>query len=52
MRTDRNTRTVEQEVAAGRSETTPLVAIGTVIGVIAVLFAVALTLVVVAYVVA
>ena len=52
MRTDDDTRTVEQEVAAGQSEATPLVAIGSVVLVIAALFAVALTFAVLAYVLA
>jgi hypothetical protein len=49
MRTDDDTRSVEQEVAAGQSETTPVFAIGSVIGVIGVLFAIALGLAVLAY---
>jgi hypothetical protein len=52
MRTDDETRTLEQEVAAGQSETTPVALISSVIGVIAILFVVALLLVVVAYLVA
>lgn len=52
MRTDDDTRSVEQEVAAGQSETTPVFAIGSVIAVLAALFAVALALAVVAYVLA
>ncbi|HUG65081.1 MAG TPA: hypothetical protein VMK83_07680 [Gaiellaceae bacterium] len=46
---DDDTRSVEQEVAAGQSETTPVFAIGSVVVVIAALFAVALTLAVLAY---
>jgi capsular polysaccharide biosynthesis protein len=52
MRTDDDTRTLEQEVAAGQSETTPVAVITSVIGVIAGLVAVALVLAVVAYVLA
>lgn len=52
MRTDDDTRDVEQELAAGQSETTPVVAIGSVVAVIAALFAVALALAVLAYVLA
>ena len=52
MRTDDETRTLEQEVAAGQSEMTPVALISSVIGVIAILFVVALLLVVVAYLVA
>jgi hypothetical protein len=52
MRTDDDTRDLEQEVAAGQSETTPVAVIASVIGVIAVLFAIAVTLAVVAYVLA
>ena len=52
MRTDDDTRSLEQEVAAGQSETTPVAVITSVIGVVAVLFVVALVLVVVAYVLA
>lgn len=50
MRTDDDTRSVEQEVAAGQSETTPVFAIGTVLAVGATLFALALALAVLAYV--
>ena len=50
MRGHDETRTLEQEVAAGASEKTPFVAIGTVAVSIAVLFAVALGLAVLAYV--
>jgi hypothetical protein len=49
MPTDDETRSVEQEVAAGESEATPVVAIGSVAIVIAALFAVVLTLAVLAY---
>ena len=49
MRTDDDTRSVEQEVAAGQSETTPVVAMGTVIAVVAILFVVALALAALAY---
>jgi hypothetical protein len=49
MSSDDDTRSLEQEVAAGQSETTPVVAIGTVIGVIAILFTVALALAALAY---
>jgi hypothetical protein len=49
---DDDTRDVEQEIAAGQSETTPVFAIGSVIVVIGALFAVALGLVVLAYVLA
>lgn len=49
MRTDDDTRSVEQEVAAGQSETTPVFAIGWVVVVIAALFVVALALAVLAY---
>jgi hypothetical protein len=52
MRTDDDTRNLEQEVAAGQSETTPVAVITSVIGVIAILVAVALVLVVIAYVLA
>jgi hypothetical protein len=49
MRSDDETRDLDQELAAGQSETTPVVAIGTVIGVIAILFTVALVLATLAY---
>jgi hypothetical protein len=52
MRTDDDTRSLEQEVAAGQSETTPVAVITSVVGVIAILFVVALLLAVVAYLVA
>ena len=52
MRTDDDTRGLEQEMAAGESETTPVLAIGSAVLVIASLFAVALTLAVLAYVLA
>ena len=49
---DDETRSVEQEVASGESEATPVVAIGSVAIAIAALVAVALTLAVLAYVLA
>jgi hypothetical protein len=49
MRTDDDTRSVEQEIASGQSETTPVFAIGSVIGVIGALFAIALGLAALAY---
>jgi hypothetical protein len=49
---DDDTRSLEQELAAGESEATPFLALGSVILVIAALFAVALTLAVVAYLLA
>ncbi len=49
MHADDNTRDLEQEVAAGQSETTPVALISTVIAVIAVLFVIALALAVLAY---
>ena len=49
MPTDDDTRDLEQEVAAGQSETTPVALISTVTVVIAALFMVALTLAVLAY---
>ena len=52
MRTDDDTRTVDQELAAGQSETTPVLAIGTVVAVVAALFAVGLVLAALAYVLA
>ena len=52
MRTDDDTRDLEQEVAAGQSETTPVAVITSVVGVIAVVFAIAVTLAIVAYVLA
>ena len=52
MRTDDDTRSLEQEVAAGQSETTPVAMITSVIVVLAGLFVVALVLAVVAYVLA
>ena len=42
MHADDNTRDLEQEVAAGQSETTPVALISTVVAVIAVLFVIAL----------
>ena len=52
MRTDDDTRSVEQEVAAGQSETTPVAVISSVVAVVAILVVVALTLAVIAYVLA
>jgi hypothetical protein len=52
MRSDDDTRSLEQEVAAGQSATTPVAVITSVIGVLAGLFVVALVLAVVAYVLA
>jgi hypothetical protein len=52
MRTDDDTRSVEQEVAAGQSETTPLAVITSVVGVVVVLFLFALGLAALAYFVA
>ena len=49
MRTDDDTRCLEQEVAAGQSETTPVVVISSVVGVIVVLFLLALGLAALAY---
>jgi hypothetical protein len=49
MRTDDDTRSVEQEVAAGQSETTPVAVISSVIGIVAVLFVIALGLAALAY---
>ncbi|HET9436567.1 MAG TPA: hypothetical protein VFO64_00080 [Gaiellaceae bacterium] len=49
MRTDDDTRDVEQELAAGQSETTPALALSSVILTVAALVAVALTLVALAY---
>ena len=49
MHADDNTRYLEQEVAAGQSEATPVALISTVIAVIAVLFVIALALAVLAY---
>jgi hypothetical protein len=45
-------RSGEQEVAAGRTDTTPAVVLGSVIGVVAVLVAIALVLAVLAYLLA
>ena len=42
-------RDLEQEVAAGKDERTPVALLGSVIGVVAVLFVVALLLAVLAY---
>jgi hypothetical protein len=44
MRTDEDTRSVEQDVAAGLSESTPVALITSVVGVVAVLFLIALGL--------
>jgi hypothetical protein len=52
MATEDDTRSLEQEVAAGQSETTPVAVITSVIGVVAILFVVALLLAVLAYVLA
>ena len=49
MRTDDDTRSLEQEVAAGQSETTPVTVITSVVGVIVVLFLLALGLAALAY---
>ena len=49
MHTDDDTRSVEQEVAAGQSETTPVAVISSVIGIVAVLFVIALGLAALAY---
>jgi len=49
MRTDDDTRSLEQEVAAGQSETTPVTVITSVIGVVVVLFLLALGLAALAY---
>jgi hypothetical protein len=49
MQTDDDTRSVEQEVAAGQSETTPVAVITSVVGVVAVLVVVALGLAALAY---
>jgi hypothetical protein len=49
MRTDDDTRSLEQEVAAGQSETTPVAVITSVVGVIACLVIVAVALAVLAY---
>jgi hypothetical protein len=52
MHADDNTRDLEQEVAAGQSEATPVALISTVVVVIAVLFVIALGLAALAYVLA
>ena len=52
MHADDNTRDLEQEVAAGQSDATPVALISTVVVVIAVLFAIALGLAALAYVLA
>ena len=52
MHADDNTRDLEQEVAAGQSEATPVALISTVVVAIAVVFAIALGLAALAYVLA
>jgi hypothetical protein len=52
MRNDEQTRDLEQEVAAGQTETTPVTLISTVAAALAILFGVALALAVLAYVLA
>lgn len=52
VRTDDDTRSVEQEAAAGQSETTPLVALTSVAVAVGLLVVLALTLAVIAYVLA
>jgi hypothetical protein len=49
MQADDDTRSVEQEVAAGQSETTPVAVITSIVGIVAVLFVIALGLAVLAY---
>jgi hypothetical protein len=49
MHTDDDTRSMEQEVAAGQSETTPVAVITSVVGVVAILVVVALALAALAY---
>jgi hypothetical protein len=49
---DDGTRSLEQEVAAGQSEKTPVALLSSVVGIIACLFAFALALAVIAYVLA
>ena len=49
MGVDDGSRNVEQKLASGRSEKTPLIALGSVIVVIAGLFAVAVALAALAY---
>ena len=49
MRTDDETRSVEQEVAAGQSESTPVMLITSVVGIVAVLFLLALGLAALGY---
>jgi hypothetical protein len=49
VRTDDDTRSVEQEVAAGQSESTPVTLITSVVGVVAALFLLALGLAALAY---
>ena len=52
MHADANTRDLEQEVAAGQSEATPVALISTVVVAIAVVFAIALGLAALAYMLA
>lgn len=52
MHADDNTRDLEQEVAAGQSEATPVALISTVVVAIAVVFAIALGLAALAYMLA
>ena len=49
MRTDDDTRSVEQEVAAGQSETTPVAVLTSVVGVVAILVLLAVGLAALAY---
>lgn len=49
MRTDDDTRSLEQEIAAGQSETTPFVTLGTVFVVLAVLVCAVVALAALAY---
>ncbi len=49
MASNDDSRSVEQEVAEGRNEATPFIALGSVIVVIAVLFLIVLAIVVAAY---
>jgi hypothetical protein len=52
MASDHETRDTEQQLAAGQSDTTPLIALSTVIVVIGALVAVALALAALAYLLA
>jgi hypothetical protein len=52
MRADDDTRDLEQELASGQDEATPFLALSSVVVAVAVLFTVALALVVIAYLVA